>query len=109
MQIIAILLGNRLKHIIRKLPILPHLLLHLLPLTIQTLKLVLKTLEQFSHLNLKTDMILRRVLLFVWQFDTDIVDWYALLETNALNFTKIEAPTLIVGDVVHESFLNPQI
>jgi hypothetical protein len=54
-------------------------------------------------------MILRRVLFFVWQFDTDIVDWYALLETNALNFTEIEGPALIVGDVMHERFLDPQI
>jgi hypothetical protein len=109
MQIISVLLGDSLKHIIRKLPILPHLLLHLLSLTIQPLKLILKPLEQFLHLNFKTDMILRCVLFFVWQFDTDIVDWYALFETNALNFTEIEGPTLIVGDVVHEGFLDPQI
>ena len=109
MQIISVLLGDGLKHIIRKLPILPHLLLHLLSLTIQPLKLILKPLEQFPHLHFKTDMILRRVLFFVRQFDTDIIDWYAPFETNALNFTEIEGPTLIIGDVVHEGFLDPQI
>ena len=109
MEVVSLLVQDRLEHEIRVFFILFHFGLHLLPLTVQPVELVLEVGIEGFHLGWQVDVVLGGYIPFWRQLEVDVLDWGSLLCFEAFEGLEEETFAVIVGDVVQDSLLNPDV
>lgn len=109
MEIVTLFCHYRVKYEIWVLFVFSLFCLHLLTLTVQSMKLGLKTIVETFHGCGEVDIVLRRNVTFCWQLQIDLLHWSPFFSLKAFQRFEEEGLTVIIGDVIQNSLLNPDV